>query len=134
MRIVFAAHATLLAVLGVGCEGVDDRPASFGYVHAAVIKPNCTTSNCHSGLTGQAGLKFDDPEATYVYLLGRTCEDQGIPGTPTGNLVVPFEPESSRLMYLLRGDEVDIMPPDTPLPDAEVELIERWILEGAPCD
>ena len=33
----------------------DDRPASWTYVHAAVIAPNCATSNCHSDLAATAG-------------------------------------------------------------------------------
>jgi hypothetical protein len=37
-------------------------------------------------------------------------------------------------MFLLRGEEVLIMPPDVPLPKAEVELIQRWIQEGATCN
>jgi hypothetical protein len=26
------------------------------------------------------------------------------------------------------------MPPDVPLPDAEIEVIVNWILDGAECD
>jgi hypothetical protein len=38
-------------------------------------------------------------------------------------------------MYLLLGIEVrTAMPPDRPLPEADVALIERWILEGARCN
>ncbi len=132
MRIVLRALAVF--VVFAGCESIDERPATFGYIHAAILQPSCTTSNCHSSLTGQAGLRLDDPEAAYVALVGRTCDVGELPGLPSGNLVVPFQPTSSRLMYLLRGDEVDIMPPDLPLPEPEIELIEQWILEGAVCN
>ena len=38
-------------------------------------------------------------------------------------------------MYLLIGDNVArAMPPDRPLPDVDIDLIENWILAGAPCD
>jgi hypothetical protein len=44
------------------------------------------------------------------------------------------------LIYQLRGTDAldrpyrDVMPPDTPLPGAEIEAIARWIDLGAPCD
>ena len=32
---------------------------------------------------------------------------------------------------MLRGQEIARMPPDQPLPDADIALIEAWILAGA---
>ncbi len=67
-------------------------------------------------------------------LVGLTCDAPELPGEPQRNYVRPFDPDGSRLMHLLRGDNTLLMPPDQPLPDVEIELIERWILEGATCD
>ena len=98
--------------------------------------PSCTTSSCHNEFNAQAGVKLQDREGAYTILLGATCEDEQPDEAPeTGNLVVPGSPETSRLMHLLIGDNVRrAMPPDRPLPDADIELIEAWILSGAPCD
>lgn len=133
MAKVIAAIAALL-VAG-GC-GEDDRPATWSYIHAAVIVPNCTTSSCHNSYVAPAGVVLQDREGAYTILVGTTCEpDQPGEAPATGNLVVPGSPESSRLMHLLIGDNVRrAMPPDRPLPDADIDLIEQWIIDGARCD
>ena len=123
-----------LAGMSVGCADIDDRPARWGYIHSAIIKPNCTTSNCHSDLGARAGVQLETPEAAYLVLTGRVCDGNEPPGEPPRNFVVPGQPESSKLLYMLRGQEVRRMPPDTALPDVNIDLIERWILEGARCD
>jgi hypothetical protein len=45
--------------------------------------------------------------------------------------VIPGQPEASLLLRRLRGEGARRMPPDEPLPRADIELIERWIREGA---
>ena len=99
-------------------DPVSDRPASLSYISAAILEPNCATSGCHSQLAATEGVQLHSVEAARVFLL-------------TGDLVVPGQPQRSRLMYLLEGEQTERMPPDQPLPDADIELIERWILEGA---
>lgn len=128
-----ALAAASAAVLGA-CAEVDDRPATWSYVYSTVIRPSCTSSNCHSELSATAGLMLHTREAAYVYLTGRVCEPLVPDVQPDHNFVVPYDPERSKLMYLIRGEEVRSMPPDVPLPGAEIELIERWILEGAQCN
>jgi hypothetical protein len=123
-----AVLALACAALGA-CADVDDRPASWSYIHATIIEPNCTTSNCHTDISKVAGISFDDPDESYETLAGVACG-----GGTASNYVVAGAPELSQLMYLLRGDEVPVMPPDVPLPDTEVEIIERWIQGGASCD
>ncbi len=78
-----------------------------------------------------AGLNLSDKDEAYRHLTGRECGD---PPEAGRDFVVPYEPEDSKLMYQLRGTEVRSMPPDVALPAAEIEIVERWILEGAPCD
>lgn len=113
-------HRLLLALVLVPSCTADpaDRPATWSYLHAAVIVPNCATSSCHSSLAETAGLTLDDPDEAYEQLLARS-------------FVVPGDP-SSTLMSLLAGDERRRMPPDAPLPAADIELVRLWIEAGAP--
>jgi hypothetical protein len=123
-----AVLALACAALGA-CADVEDRPASWSYIHATIIEPNCTTSNCHTDISRAAGISFDDPDDGYLALAGVACGSG-----PANDLVVAGEPGLSKLLYLLRGIEIGIMPPDVPLPDTEIELVEIWIREGASCD
>ena len=47
------------------------------------------------------------------------------------DFVIPGDPAST-LMSLLEGDERRRMPPDAPLPRADIHLIRAWIEDGAP--
>lgn len=102
------------------CGEIDDRPVSFRYIHATILQPNCATSGCHSKFTAAFGIRLETPEEAYTSLV-------------LANHVEPGQPDRSRLLYLLRGDEVATrMPPSQPLPELDIELIERWIIDGAP--
>lgn len=132
-QLALALLALPLAMSTAAC-GEDDRPNNWTYVHAAIIVPNCTTSSCHGEFNAQAGVRLADRENAYNILVGRTCNENPDNSTD-GNFVIPGEPENSRLMYLLIGDNVTrSMPPDRLLPDPDINLIERWILAGAACD
>ncbi len=72
----------------------------------------------HSSLAETADLTLDDPDEAYQQLLAR-------------GFVVPGDP-SSTLMSLLAGDERRRMPPDAPLPAADIDLVRLWIETGAP--
>jgi hypothetical protein len=119
---------------GAGC-GDDDRPASFRYIHTAIFLPSCASVSCHTKENAQAAVRLDTVEAAYAVLVGRPCDGSSGGAEAPRNFVDPYRPERSRLMYLLEGVEVRRqMPPDRPLPRADIDLVERWILEGAPCN
>ena len=128
------ASLAALAFTLVGCSTADDRSTDWNYVHPAIIRPSCATAMCHSKLGSQAGLDLSTPAAAYVAFTGKVCNSPDRPGEPNGNLVVPGHPALSQLVHILRGDGGRIMPPDVPLPDSEIQIIENWILDGAPCD
>ena len=114
----------LLAVWVAGC-GDDDRPATFDYIHIAIIVPNCTTSACHVENNAEAGFyNFSDREGACDDLSDYGPDPEDPPGSP------------SRLYRLFTGDYGDslTMPPDRRLPDPDIDLIERWMQDGAPCD
>lgn len=123
----------LVLALAASCAEQDDRPATFAYIHQAIIKPNCATASCHSELASTAGFSLERKDGAYQFLVGRTC-DQEIPGQAPRNFVEPGNPDGSKLMHQLRGIQTRRMPPDVALPEVDIELIERWILEGAPCE
>jgi hypothetical protein len=136
------ARAAILAGLAlVGCVDADER-AQFTYVHSAILVPSCATSNCHSDLgspfigVSEAGLAFDDRANAYMVLTGHICDGQVPPDQPLPerNYVEPGDPEGSQLVRMLRGLDTYRMPPDTPLPEGEIQAVEEWIRRGALCD
>ena len=116
------------------CDEAADRPATFSYIHAAILEPSCTTAGCHSSLTAAAGVSLAGREGAYTVLTGRVCGEPIRPQDPPRNYVVPGAAEYSQLLHQLRGTDRDVMPPDTPLPAVEIELVARWIDAGAACD
>jgi hypothetical protein len=128
-RVRWLATAVLLFA---GCgEEVDDRPARWSYIFEAIIRPNCATASCHSGITATAGLQLEEAGPAHVMLAGQTIDT--VTFIPVGSFVKPGDPHS-KLLYLLRGDETWRMPPDQPLPEPDIALIESWILLGAKND
>lgn len=113
-RLLFLTSAC--AVLGCGADPAT-RPARWPYIHAAIIAPSCATSSCHSDVARAGGLSLQQPAQALARLRGQ-------------QFVLPGDP-SSPLMFLLEGQERDRMPPDAPLPQADVELIRAWIVQGA---
>ena len=113
------AFAPLMLVLAAACTGDPaERPATWAYLHPAIVAPSCATSSCHSARVETAGVALDEAARAYDDLIER-------------RFVVPGDPAST-LMSLLDGDERRRMPPDAPLPAADIELIRLWIEAGAP--
>jgi hypothetical protein len=121
MRVVglFASALSICA-----CIDRDPRPATWQSVSTTIMQPRCGTASCHSALSQTAGVVLDTREDGYRSLVA-------MPPDGYGSFVVPGDPSASALLYLLRGEEVDRMPPDAPLSRADVELVEHWIAEGA---
>jgi hypothetical protein len=140
------ALAAGLAV--AGCGQVDTRPAAWGYISPALFQPNCATASCHSPAAAVSGLDFSTPDNGYASLTrlkvivlpypdgGGTTGLPPCPLDPTKAcesrpLVTPYDPAGSRLVNMLRARDAPRMPPDRPLPEADIRLVERWILNGA---
>jgi hypothetical protein len=141
------ATCLILALLGsaLGC-GADTRPATWAYIAPVILEPSCATVSCHGRAAAVAGLDFSDPDRAYTSLMGLKVwivDPTGTDGCkPVDGVVVcqknfrpmvtPYNPEQSRLVNMLRGRNAARMPPDRPLPEADIELIEKWIRSGAP--
>jgi cytochrome c len=109
--VLVAAAAAL-----IGCGSADDtRPPRWSFISATIIEPSCATVNCHSKIANRAGVDLHDRDTGYNNLISRNFV---LPGDQTG---------SSALLYLMHGEGSLRMPPDAPLPEADIALIERWI-------
>jgi hypothetical protein len=62
--------------------------------------------------------------------------DALLAGTPTGAVIVPGDPDGSRLLQLVTGSAEPKMPPEDEAQPAaaEIELLRRWIAAGAADD
>ena len=115
-----------LACSAAGCaESTDERPATFEYIVTAVLRPSCGTATCHNSMTKREGLAFDTIAAANEAFDDNPFDGCVVPGDPC-------DPNQSQLIFQLRTtNELKRMPLDSPLPDADIELIERWIRDGA---
>jgi Planctomycete cytochrome C len=115
------ALAAGLALGAAGCAAsTDERPAEFGYIVQAILAPSCGTATCHNSMTRRAGFALDTLEEA------RETFDNLRPFAPTD------DPADSELLFVLRTDDPEQrMPLDSPMPDADIALIERWIIAGA---
>jgi hypothetical protein len=108
-----AAKAAEKAAPG-GAEKVD-----FVKDVAPILESRCL--ECHGGKTTKARLRFATRQAA-------------LSGGKSGKAIVPGKPEESLLIQrvtLPPGDD-DIMPAEgEPLSKAEIEVLRRWIAEGA---
>ena len=99
----------------------DTRPETADYIIEAILVPYCGRGGCHSSATEARNLAFDTiPSA--LSALGTSQRGQ--------RLVVKGDAQASRL-YTVLVDTSRPMPPDQPLSDADIDLIKRWIDDGA---
>ena len=86
---------------------------------ARIFEQRCIL--CHSGPSAPRGLRLDDLEAVLA-------------GSDNGVVVVSGDPANSELLRRVSGSSMPRMPMTGPpfLAEAEIALIERWILAGLP--
>jgi mono/diheme cytochrome c family protein len=84
----------------------------------AIVQQNCL--GCH-GAAKSSGLDL------------RTAEGV-LAGGENGKVIVPGEPQASRLYQLVTQQEKPAMPPGKKLSEAELETLRRWIEAGAPLE
>ena len=131
-RAVRAILMMTALVASAACGGADDtRAATWGFISPVIIQQNCATSSCHSQASAMAGLDLSTVNNGYTSLLNLKLPVRASQGEKARTLVVPYDPDESRLVQMLRARGARRMPPDRPLPEADIALVERWILAGA---
>lgn len=114
-----AVVAAALSIVVGGCNGdTDDRPARWSFISATIAEPGCATVNCHSSITHQGGVDLSARQIGYQSLV------------PTF-FVFPGDAQDSPVVNLMNAEGSIRMPPDNPLPEADIVLIEQWINDGA---
>jgi hypothetical protein len=118
----FSLAAVALIVGSDGrCDARDADAAGLEFFEKQ-IRPLLVTHcfECHSGSETNGGLELDSREAVSR-------------GGDSGDVIVPGEPDKSRLIEAVRYKNPDLqMPPGGPLAPAEVAALEKWVRLGAP--
>ena len=97
----------------VGCGGLEDpRPPEWSFIYATIIQPQCATVNCHSAIAKKADIDLSERDVAYC-----SSARLKIPG------VLKMDTDRSRRM-----------PPDSPLPAPDIELIDAWQTAGGDND
>src|SRR6188508_2078636 len=82
-----------------------------------IFQKNC--ASCHGAAKQKAGLRLESGS-------------QVMKGSVDGPVVVARKPNESKLIHALRGTgDVEQMPPNKPLAEADVALIAKWVEQGA---
>ena len=145
------ALALMTSVGASGCGDADTRPATWGYISPEIFQASCATTSCHGPAAAVSGLDFSTPDRGYnsltrLWVWVVVAPDAGVPpaGVPCATvdgtlvceeqlrpLVTPYDPANSRVVNMLRARDAPRMPPDRPLTEPDIRLIERWISNGA---
>ncbi len=121
-RLWLAAIAVLLAALLISPRIIADEPLSsdeqFRRTVLPILESRCFSCHSHAAeISG--GLALD-------YASGWRK------GGDRGPAIVPSDPEKSLLIQAIERRTNELaMPPDDPLPPMEIEVLRRWIAEGA---
>lgn len=104
-----------------------DEPASIDFNRdiRPILSNHCFTCHGFDANTREADLRLDVPESAF--------EDRG-----DSTAIRPGDVENSELWRRITSDDPDMrMPPEStqkPLSAEQIELLRRWIAEGAPYD
>ena len=121
MSRVFLRIAFAIAIFATAPRAAVASPADEFFENRIrpILANHCYS--CHSDKAGKSkgGLKLDSRAAI-------------ISGGDSGSAVVVGKPEDSLLIKAVRrkDDVVSAMPADTPLTDAQVKDLEKWIVDG----
>jgi hypothetical protein len=130
---VAARTLLLLSCILVGCPNPPEREcvsvnvacapandATYEGLYTLTFAPRCAKSgvSCHASTGRQGGIDFQDRDAAYDALLGKS--------------VVAGDPGCSELVRRIQATDGNVrMPPGESIPQAEQCAIVKWIADGA---
>lgn len=123
--------APFAALAAAACgSATDDRPATLEYITETILAPTCASAECHSAFKAQVGDVFDTVEATRrTFVLNGLVTPQDADDPANSFLIRTLTVGVNSILY---PGEIVRMPYVSPMPDADVALIERWIGDGVP--
>jgi uncharacterized membrane protein len=115
--------AAVVAFVLVGCSGIPKEPSFAKDVHPVLLR-HC--SRCHNASESPLGITYD----SYTAMMKAKVHKYTMP------LVMPGKPDSSLAFFAITTEDVKKrMPPpgsqNRPMAKEEVELVKRWIEQGA---
>lgn len=119
MRLLMGIVAFLMFLPNETHLVADDAPVSFHRDVMPVLRINCVA--CHKPGKLKGGLDLTSATALLA-------------GGDSGPVIKPGNSEASRLIETIHGDEPEMPKESEPLLPEEVELIRRWVAEGAEVD
>lgn len=126
-----AAVLIAMVMTASALHAADDEPVSFKEDVQPILNSQCVF--CHVTGAENGGLNLGRREA-HAALLAPSTETTAMPR------VTPGDPAKSYLVHKLKGTQLEAggngaqMPmydPPKPFPGEHLEIIERWIKEGA---
>jgi hypothetical protein len=110
--------SVLLALaLAAGCGTTpDERPLTIEVISLSILAPSCGAVQCHSTTTNLQGYAFDTLEASKASL----------------QRLVGSGGRRNKLLEVLSSGGEERMPPDVPMAEEDIALIEAWVAAGAP--
>ena len=127
-------RAALLSLVIAGC-GVsnDDRPVTLRYVTEAILSPTCGEAQCHSTFKQSLGDVFDTVEGSRQSLHRNGLAVTSDKADPANASLIHWVTDDQPFgMKDPQGNIIGRMPWDAPMPNADVDLLKRWIGAGVP--
>lgn len=141
-RLERALRTLLLPALALSLEGCfsehPNLPAGGEVSFAGDVEPifagSCAFSGCHAGANANPAAKPMVLSAGQAYdnIVGVSAAE-----LPTMQRVRPGQPDQSYLIHKLQGTHLSVggsgaqMPLGTPLAPATIDVIRRWVADGA---
>ncbi len=125
----------LLVSLGFACgTSTDDRPRTTAYVTKTVLAQTCAEAQCHSSFVQKHGYAFDTVDAVKHTLFAEITAP--VRSALISESTAPPDQPLSNVLRLRNGDPnpdgIKAMPYDSPMPEADVELLLEWAALGEP--
>jgi hypothetical protein len=129
-----------LAWVAIACAAcsspTDDRPLTIEYITGTILQPTCGAADCHSAFAANRTDVFDNVDGAR-----RSLVDNGLIRFTSAQYDPSDPAEADLILWLTQTDPFGLgygrMPLDGPMPNADIVLLENWIIASAPgaeCD